>query len=60
MANIISNSKFGANVITFERTSGTAQESVTQRIVNEIEAGASVVTFTAIQGLPVMILRSQT
>ncbi|MBK7095783.1 MAG: hypothetical protein IPH57_12295 [Saprospiraceae bacterium] len=51
MANIISNSKFGANVITFERTSGTAQESVTQRIVNEIEAGASVVTFYGHSGV---------
>lgn len=51
MANIISGVKFGANVIPFERTSGTAQESVTERIVKEIEDGASIVTFYGHSGV---------
>lgn len=51
MSGIITNSKFGSNVVTFERTSGTAQESVTQRIVSEIEAGASIVTFYGHSGV---------
>lgn len=51
MGNIMSNSKFGSEVVTFERTSGTAQESVTQRIVNEIEDGASIVTFYGHSGV---------
>lgn len=51
MANIISGIKFGADVIPFERTSGTAQESVTERIVKEIEAGASIVTFYGHSGV---------
>lgn len=51
MSNIISGVKFGANVIPFERTSGTAQESVTERIVKEIEDGASIVTFYGHSGV---------
>ncbi len=51
MENIIKGIKYGADVVTFERTSGTAQESVTQRIVNEIESGASIVTFYGHSGV---------
>lgn len=45
MANIISNNKFGANVNTYERTSSDAQESVTEKIIDDIQSGAGIVTF---------------
>ncbi len=51
MGNIISNNKFGAYVHTYERTSGTAQESVTKLITDDIENGAGIVTFYGHSGV---------
>ena len=51
MGNIISNNKFGAYIHTYERTSGTAQESVTKLITDDIEKGAGIVTFYGHSGV---------
>ncbi len=51
MGNIISNNKFGAYVHTYERSSGTSQESVTQLITDDIEDGAGIVTFYGHSGV---------
>lgn len=47
----ISNSKFGAYVHTYERTSSTAQESVTKQISDDINSGAAWVTFFGHSGV---------
>ena len=51
MGNTIKNSTFGGFVHTYERTSGTAQESVTQIISDDINNGASMVTFFGHSGV---------
>lgn len=51
MGSIISNNKFGAFVHTYERTSSTAQESVTKLITDDIESGAGIVTFYGHSGV---------
>jgi len=51
MGNIVKNNYFGADVHTYERNSGTAQESVTSRIVKDIEDGAAMVTFNGHSGV---------
>ena len=45
MADIIHKNKYGADVHTYRRTSGDAQESVSQKIIDDINKGASIVTF---------------
>ncbi|MEZ4907361.1 MAG: hypothetical protein R2771_06915 [Saprospiraceae bacterium] len=56
MGNIINSSTFGSYINTYERTSGTAQESVTQIITDDINDGASMVTFLDTQVLQEQIL----
>ncbi|MDV7396858.1 C25 family cysteine peptidase, partial [Arthrospira platensis SPKY1] len=45
MENSLKNGKFAPNVVTYERTSGTAQETVSEKIISDIEEGAAIVTF---------------
>ncbi|HRQ30225.1 MAG TPA: C25 family cysteine peptidase, partial [Saprospiraceae bacterium] len=51
MADVIENNCFGANVVTYGRTSGTATEAVTDKIINDIEDGASIITFFGHSGV---------
>ncbi len=45
MSEIIEENKFGGFTHTYERSSGNAQESVTEQIIKDIERGAAIVTF---------------
>lgn len=51
MGKIARNSFMGAKINTYERNSGTSQESVTDLIVSDIEKGASMVTFYGHSGV---------
>jgi hypothetical protein len=51
MGDVIANNYFGANVVTYGRTSGTATEAVTERIVKDISEGASIITFFGHSGV---------
>ncbi len=51
MARILENNCFGANVITYGRTSGTATEAVTDKIIKDIEDGTSIITFFGHSGV---------
>lgn len=51
MGNILKGVSFGADVHTYERNSGTEQESVTTRIISDIRKGAAIVTFNGHSGV---------
>ena len=51
MGTLMKNSNMGAKVNTYERNSGTAQESVTNLIVDDITSGAAMVTFFGHSGV---------
>ncbi len=51
MGEIIHDNRFGANIHTYRRTSGSAQESVTKKITRDINEGASIVTFYGHSGI---------
>lgn len=51
MAYIANRGKLGADVHTYKRTSGNAQQSVTERIVDDIEEGAGIITFYGHSGI---------
>lgn len=51
MGEILANNSFGANVVTYGRTSGTATEAVTEKIEEDINDGASMITFFGHSGV---------
>ncbi len=51
MRNIIHKNKYGATIHTYKRTSGDAQESVSKKIIDDINKGASIVTFYGHSGI---------
>jgi len=51
MGYIINKRKFGADVHTYKRTSGDAQQSVTQKIIEDIEDGSGIITFYGHSGV---------
>jgi len=51
MKTIIHKSKYGGEVHTYRRTSGDAQESVSKKIINDINNGAGIVTFYGHSGI---------
>jgi len=51
MGEVIENSSFGANIVTYGRTSGTATEAVTEKITEDINEGASIITFFGHSGV---------
>ncbi len=51
MSEIIEENKFGGFTHSYERKSGTAQETVTQKIIDDITQGAAIVTFYGHSGV---------
>lgn len=51
MGDVLANNSFGANVVTYGRTSGTATEAVTEKIVEDINDGCSMITFFGHSGV---------
>ncbi len=51
MRHIIHNNKYGATIHTYKRTSGDAQESVSKKIIDDINKGAGIVTFYGHSGI---------
>ncbi len=51
MSKIIKYNKFGGETHTYKRTSGDAQESVSKKIIHDINSGASIVTFYGHSGI---------
>lgn len=51
MGSVLENNCFGANIVTYGRTSGTATEAVTDKIIKDIESGASIITFFGHSGV---------
>ncbi len=51
MGDIIHNNKYGGEIHTYKRTSGSIKESVSKRIIDDINDGASIVTFYGHSGI---------
>ncbi len=51
MGDIIHNNKYGGEIHTYKRTSGDIEESVSKRIIDDINSGASIVTFYGHSGI---------
>ncbi len=51
MGDIIHNNKYGGEIHTYKRTSGNIIQSVSKRIIDDINAGASIVTFYGHSGI---------